>query len=142
MNKVINIFAIAILFFSNITVAETFKVKSICFQTNDYSNLYLLVPITLQYPKMTKGFDKLLHLKCTDGLCKGMTMNRNIANNEISLFDFIVIDNLKRTVNKPGYAVLEWGLNLVTIDFNNKKVTWNETGTTDDTLGSGTATCN
>jgi hypothetical protein len=34
------------------------------------------------------------------------------------------------------------GIYVVTVDLNNKKVTWNETGSDDDVIGSGTAACN
>ena len=141
MNKLISALLTAALLIASNAYADTLKVKNTCFQSLDYNNLYLLVPIKLQSPKLDKDFNKLLHLHCINEQCEGMTMNTNIANNEISMFDFNIIYNLKRTVNKPGYAVLEWGLNLVTINFNTKKVTWNESGTSDYALVSGTATC-
>ena len=41
-----------------------------------------------------------------------------------------------------GLASISMGIYEVTVDLNNKKVTWNETGSRDDAIGSGTAACN
>jgi hypothetical protein len=72
----------------------------------------------------------------------GMTMDTDIKSKGLDIFDLTLIENLKRTVDKPGYVVFEWGINVVTVDLNNKKVTWNETGSSDAAIGSGTAACN
>ena len=58
------------------------------------------------------------------------------------MFDLALIENLERSVNRPGHAVFEWRINIVTVDLNNKKVTWNETGADDRAIGSGATTCN
>jgi hypothetical protein len=122
------------------TRAETIKITSKCTQVKN--SIYVHVPIKLQYTKLHVSYNKLLHLFCRDDLCMGMTMDTDIKSKGLDIFDLTLIENLKRTVDKPGYVVFEWGINVVTVDLNNKKVTWNETGSSDAAIGSGTAACN
>ena len=140
MKKIITVLLTLIAIIPLAGKAETIKVKSKCTQVKN--SIYVHVPIKLQYSKLHVSYNKLLHLFCRDDLCMGMTMDTDVKDKGLDIFDLTLIENLKRTVNKPGYAVFEWGINVVTVDLNNKKVTWNETGSGDDAIGSGTAACN
>ena len=140
MKKIITVLLTVIAIIPLAGKAETIKVKSKCTQVKN--SIYVHVPIKLQYSKLHVSYNKLLHLFCRDDLCMGMTMDTDVKDKGLDIFDLTLIENLKRTVNKPGYAVFEWGINVVTVDLNNKKVTWNETGSRDDAIGSGTAACN
>jgi len=140
MKKLITALLTLALLIANNLNAETIKVKSSCIQQKN--SIYVHVPIKLEYKKINVSYNKLLHLFCRDDFCMGMTMDTDINTKGLDIFNVILIENLKRTVNKTGYAIFEWGINIVTVDLNNKKVTWNETGTSEEAIGSGTATCN
>ena len=61
-----------------------------------------------------------------------MAMDTDISEKGIDSSNITLIENMHRTINRTGYVVLEWGINLITVDFNNKRVTWNETGTSNE----------
>lgn len=134
------ILAIVMLLVGVTASAETLKVKSTCIQNGN--SFYVHVPIKLQYKKLNVSYNKLLHLFCRDGLCLGMTMDTDINAKGLDFTNITIIENLSRSVSKQGYVVMEWGMNIVTVDFNSKKVNWNETGNTAESLGSGIASCN
>ncbi len=138
MKKLFTVLLTAMLFAGN-AYAETMKVDRLCMQNNDFVAVH--VPIKLQYKNPKISYNKLLHLNCDDDFCGGVTMDADWNAKGVNVYNITVIRNLKRTVNKSGYVVLEWGINVVTVDFLNKKVSWNETGV-DVIAGSGEASCN
>lgn len=140
MKKIVTVLITGMLLITSGAYAESIKVDKICTQNDNFFVVH--VPIKLQYKSIKVSYNKLLHLSCSDDFCSGVTMNTDFGAKGINVYNITVISNLKRTVNKHGYAVLEWGINVVTIDFLNKKVSWNETGASDDARGSGEATCN
>jgi len=120
--------------------AETIKIDSYCYQTTANS-MTVHVPILVKYQN-NSTYNNLLHLTCDEfNKCLGMKMSTNVNAKGINFFDVTLMQGLKRTVNRSGYNVFEWGINVFTIDFTNNKVTWNETGGTTTSRGSGQANC-
>lgn len=140
MKKLIRVLITAMLFIASSAYAETIKVDRVCTQNNN--SIYVHVPIKLQYKSPSVSYNKLLHIGCRDDFCGGVIMDTDLGAKGIGIFNITVIENLKRTVSKRGYVVLEWGINVVTVDLLNKKVSWIETGSGNDAHGSGEANCN
>lgn len=120
--------------------AESIKIDPMCWQ-NYPSSMMINVPIKLDYKKLKVAYNKFLHIECFDNYCNAMTMDTDLKKEGVVANSVSLIEGIKRTTNKRGYVVLEWGINVVTADFNSKKISWRETGVPADEMGIGEASC-
>lgn len=139
MKKIIILLSVMI-FAVNIQ-AETIKIDKKCVQHNDFVLIH--VPIKLEYKNQKVSYHKLLSFYCNNNLCNGLIMNTVINKKGFSANDIVQINDLKRIVNRVGYVVFEWGINVFSVDFVNNKVNWIENGiSTEGGRGEEIVNCN
>ena len=114
-------------FFSTCAIANSLKVDSFCRQTE--TEIIVHVPITKKNADTSATYNKLLHIECTDALnneCYGVVLRTDIPKNGVKYFDVTPMRGIVAKVNRKGYVVLEWGIHVITVDFQNQKLTWVE----------------
>jgi hypothetical protein len=113
--------------FSTCLNANSLKVDSLCRQTANGISVH--VPITQRNASTKATYKKLLHIECASTMnssCYGIVLYTDIPESGIGYLDMTPIIGMVTKVNREGYVVFEWGINLITVDFQNQKLTWVE----------------
>ena len=123
--------------------ADSIKLKKECLQSNN-GFLSVITPIKLRYEKLNVSYNKGLYISCKgSGIqeCTGATFNTQYDKEGFKFSDLTIMEGLKETIKREGFIVLEWGINIITVDINNNSIEWKEIMTSKNEGGIGKTTC-